>query len=192
MNQRSSFAFCFILIEVVVFFSLCRCRSLSLSFSFASFHSCGSMSLYVLCFFFSGTAKAQKANTHLNKNELLVHKEEKLRFNRWPLVHFIQLALISHCSRYSNIIFLSFLDALIRATCFVTFTKTIPIFKPFSLAIDFRYWIQVGSCVKFGQILATQSFINWHINLYRLEFRFFLHNWFWRNSMGFYFLSMDW
>lgn len=79
---------------------------------------------WVYAVFFSSTcrAKAQKANTHLNKNELLVHKE-KLRFNRWPLVHFIQLALISHCSRYPNIIFMSFSAALIRATCFVTFTK---------------------------------------------------------------------
>lgn len=56
------------------------------------------------------TAKAQKANTHLNikMSYWCKHTKEKLRFNRWPLVHFIQLALISHCRCSIQISFLSF------------------------------------------------------------------------------------
>lgn len=144
-----------------LFFCVCLALSVLLFLVHSSpFHACGSMGLCVrffVYFFSSWTAKAQKANTHLNKNELLVYKE-KLRFNRWPLVHFIQLALISHCSRYPNIIFLSFSDALIRTTCFcdahgthsLANIKTVFFANRFS-ALHFN----VGICVKFGQLSAT-------------------------------------
>lgn len=95
MNQRSSLAFCLHLIEIGwVFCFVCllkSCGSVSVGFFFLF----GYFSIYLCLFlifspFFSLSfshslvrspfrqrrAKAQTANTHLNKNELLVHKRK--------------------------------------------------------------------------------------------------------------------
>lgn len=99
------------------------------------------------------TATAQKANTHnlnIKMSYWCKHTKEKLRFNRWPLVHFIQLALISHCRCSIQISFLSVGFSLVlfslcwsifrnlgpdRATCFhdVYYDETKTQLKRFSI-----------------------------------------------------------
>lgn len=191
MNQRSSFAFwssfdwSWLMLFLLFFFCFsvfCLLLSLCLSVRFQDlrFRECR-----FFCVFFFVVFRVLPTNekstegeyTHLNKTErLLVHKE-KLRFNRWPLVHFIQLALISHCRCYTNIIFLSLyvtFGTLVRATCFVTFSRLN--IKPFLFLVVgrrtvgrcshrysekcrakttlFHYICVVGWFVKFGHIFS--------------------------------------
>ena len=57
--------------------------------------------------------KIRKSVDHCTLYKIAAKKErKKLRFNRWPLVHFIQLALISHCRcsiQTSSLFFFAFL-----------------------------------------------------------------------------------